>query len=618
MTDSTANPAPAPLNLADFDAAKVYEILDGHADADCHALNKVFWKAKDGAEGAAARALELLAGICSMRLVPEEPAHIYRPMVEWSDGGTSMAPGHIPKDAVDALAQLAATLPSAPLRARIADLVWLLERSRERQFPLMAVQAYRALPLSSDAWYGESRTAWHRALQLAKQIRAEDEASAIEAALLDAFFAAAGDEDGYQALHYLHPLRAERRSGGRAQEVAEQLEAIGRHRIALMHTFVAQAHFEAAAEWYEWAGDRDRHARMLSLAAEAIALQAGQADGAIVEHHWLGKAIEAYRRVPGRFRGQLGVEAAIDALRRKREDAGHAMLGEMVMIPGPREDVRDRVQGAVDHVKGRAAFQALLAFCGLDSPPDVAALRAAAEATLKATPLSTMMGKSVVAGDGRQVENLGPEAGWQAQVDAQARAMFLEHAGKAALAELLPARAQLRFEHDFRLGYFIAIAERSPVVPADRARMLGQGLYAGFCGDMVQAMHILMPQFEHVVRQILRGAGAFTAQHDKEGLDMEVALGSLVERPQMAEEFGDGLTLAIHAVMCDRAGPNLRNDVAHGLADEEACESAHALYAWWLVLQLVTETCAAAMDAGGVPAPAAPSGIDPRATGQDT
>lgn len=70
----------------------------------------------------------------------------------------------------------------------------------------------------------------------------------------------------------------------------------------------------------------------------------------------------------------------------------------------------------------------------------------------------------------------------------------------------------------------------------------------------------------------------------------------------MAEEFGDGLTLAIHAIMCDRAGPNLRNDVAHGLADEEACDSAHALYAWWLVLQLVTQTYAAALDAAGGPA----------------
>jgi hypothetical protein len=52
--------------------------------------------------------------------------------------------------------------------------------------------------------------------------------------------------------------------------------------------------------------------------------------------------------------------------------------------------------------------------------------------------------------------------------------------------------------------------------------------------------------------------------------------------------------------MCDKSGPNLRNEVAHGLATQDLCESAHALYAWWLILQLVAETYAAAIDAAGV------------------
>lgn len=604
MTESATvtHAAPTPrLTLADFEAAQVHEILAKHPDANCQDLNNVLWAAKAAVEDGPRRALELLAGVCSMRLVPEEPTEVYRPMVQWSDGTCSMAPGHLSATDIDALAQLAGSVKHAALRARLADLVWRQEKRRGDQFARMAIAAYRELPVSADTWHGGGQAGWHRALQLAKQIRAAEDIAAIETLLLDAFFAAASDADGYQALHFLRPLRAERRSGGRAREVAEQLEAIGRQRMVLLHAFVAQAHFESAAEWFEWARDRERQALSLSLAAEAIVLQAEQGDGAIVQHTWLTKAIEAYRRVPGRFRVQLGVEAAIEDARRRRETAGHAMLGEMVMLPGPSMDVTDLVQSSVDHVKGRPALEALLAFCGLDSPPDVARLGADAAATLKATPLGSMIDGVVVAADGRQVEHVGPGQGWEPQVEALTRAMFREHAARTALAKIMPARDQLRTEHDYRLGDFIAVAERSPVVPSDRARIVGQGLHAGFCGDMVQAMHILMPQFEHIVRHVLRGAGAFTAQHDPDGLDMEVALASLLERPQMAEEFGDGLTLAIHALMCDRAGSNLRNDVAHGLADEELCDSPFALYAWWLVLQLVTETFAAAMDAAGAP-----------------
>ena len=40
----------------------------------------------------------------------------------------------------------------------------------------------------------------------------------------------------------------------------------------------------------------------------------------------------------------------------------------------------------------------------------------------------------------------------------------------------------------------------------------------------------------------------------------------------------------------------LRNDVAHGLADEALCNSVLALYAWWLILQLVVETFASTLE----------------------
>ena len=202
------------------------------------------------------------------------------------------------------------------------------------------------------------------------------------------------------------------------------------------------------------------------------------------------------------------------------------------------------------------------------------------------------MGASVMADDGRTVETSAVENGREAQLAAEMRAIFRRHAGKVALARLQPARDQLRIEQNYRLADFVTIAKHSPIVPADRAGIVGRGLYAGYCGEMVDAMHILMPQFENIVRHVLQGAEALTAHH-KNGLDMEVALASLLDRPQMAEEFGDGLKLAIHAIMCDRAGPNLRNDVAHGLMNEEACESAYALYAWWQILQLVTRTAAA-------------------------
>ncbi len=64
----------------------------------------------------------------------------------------------------------------------------------------------------------------------------------------------------------------------------------------------------------------------------------------------------------------------------------------MTSIPLPSEDVTDEIQAVLDHGKGRRPFDALLAFCGLDSVPNISALRIAAEETLQESILETLIG----------------------------------------------------------------------------------------------------------------------------------------------------------------------------------------------------------------------------------
>ena len=54
--------------------------------------------------------------------------------------------------------------------------------------------------------------------------------------------------------------------------------------------------------------------------------------------------------------------------------------------------------------------------------------------------------------------------------------------------------------------------------------------------------------------------------------------------------FGDDLSFEIRALFCDPYGPNLRNELAHGLLDEDACQSIYSVYAWWLGLNLVFDS----------------------------
>lgn len=596
--DSNTHVPDISATIDDFEQSGYLALLEQHPNTSYAKLEALFRPAMNTAtadgQASAARALRLLAGVCSLRLAPEDKTTVYRRMVDFMDGTGSMQLEHIGASEVAILAELAKHLPHPALRARMADLVWIREKSRGADFARMAVKSYCSLPIGRDTWLGEHQKCWHRALQLALQVRWVEQIDAIEQALLDAFFASTDAED-HEPLGYLKPLRAERRNGGQPSKVAAELAALGRRRLEAGRAFDAETFFTAAADWYDWAQKPEQRARMGACAAESISLQGDAGDGAIVRHLWYTKAIAAYRLINGRYRSELGVDAKVDALRRKLGDAGHQAIGEMTALPMPRTDVTERVQASISHVKGRDRFDALMAFCGLDEPFDKAEIEATADHNLSQSAFSDLIDVGVLTPDGRQVDRREASAARAERVAAEARTIFRHHAGFVALAEILPALGQLKFEHAFALDDFVALARSSPIVPADRAQMLGQGLYAGYCRDMVQAMHILMPQFEHVVRHVLKGADAFTTHHDKEGLDLEIGLSSLVERPEMELEFGYGTTLAIVALMCDKSGPNLRNDVAHGLATQDLCESAHALYAWWMILQLVAETSAAAV-----------------------
>src|SRR5262249_59954822 len=129
-------------------------------------------------------------------------------------------------------------------------------------------------------------------------------------------------------------------------------------------------------------------------------------------------------------------------------------------------------------------------------------------------------------------------------------------------------------EHRIRENDFVAIAAGSPIVPKDRAPLFGKGLFAGYDKDFVTAIHVLVPQIEHMVRVHLKAAGVKTTNLDKDGIENENGLSALMDPPETTQIFGEDLSFELKALFCDSFGPNLRNQVAHGLLDDGAFHSA--------------------------------------------
>ena len=93
-----------------------------------------------------------------------------------------------------------------------------------------------------------------------------------------------------------------------------------------------------------------------------------------------------------------------------------------------------------------------------------------------------------------------------------------------------------------------------------------------------------------MIRVHLKQAGAKTTTLGQDGIETENGLSTLMELHETTKVFGDNLCFEIMTLYCDPFGPNLRNEFAHGLLDDEACQLVYTIYAWWLALKLVFNT----------------------------
>jgi hypothetical protein len=119
----------------------------GSQSADSDELGRQFRAAIDNAvpdgspEIPAARVYSMLTSVMGMHLRAKEPNEPFGPMVAWADGRRSAAPVDFRGEPLDVLAQMATHAKHPVLRARLADVCWLLDRKRV-QLGASAVSAY--------------------------------------------------------------------------------------------------------------------------------------------------------------------------------------------------------------------------------------------------------------------------------------------------------------------------------------------------------------------------------------------------------------------------------------------------------------------------------------------
>lgn len=130
----------------------------------------------------------------------------------------------------------------------------------------------------------------------------------------------------------------------------------------------------------------------------------------------------------------------------------------------------------------------------------------------------------------------------------------------------------------------------NPIIPEGRERIFQKAICMFLRGEFYEAIHILAPQTENLFRNIAAKVGGLTVTLENDGSSMEKVLSSIFSLPEMLDSYDNDILFTFRGLLNEKAGANIRNEVAHGIIEEAACSSGVCLYFGAAVIKLLTYT----------------------------
>lgn len=545
-----------------------------------------------------AQILELLGRATSMMLTPDSLNEPFKPYFQdYQVGKRSALPEDFTTDELAFFEDILNSINEPWLKARLADLLWLCKKPKKTEHVKLAIESYLVHGIDPDTWRRGINDGWERAALLSKQIGDFDKLNDIKSQL----FAALGLEypsSKFMVLWVADLLDRLKIDKDLKEDIAPILFRIGNELREKSDLNSARAYFELATKKYQQCSDEEGRLRCLISIADCFEREADSRSKSsnMAANSFYENAIQAYRRVPAKHREIYDVNNKIKVIRTKITDSGQASLDEMVPIETSGEDISRTAELSIKRVSGKNTIEeALIHFTKLYPGPEYTQLTANAKENMKQNIGGSIFGFKQMSSDGRVVSKTPPmdlNAGEdhptnQATLHWYIQQNFAAEAQIVAEGLILPALKQMLMEHRVTKELLIAICHHSPIVPQDRQYLLGYALWLGFEYNFGNAIHLLCPQVEHIVRIHLKKAGASTSNIDPEGIEQENGLSTLMDLPKAAQIFGEDLVFEMKSVFTDTKGFNLRNEVAHGLLDDKSSSTFSTVYAWWMILRLV-------------------------------
>ena len=537
------------------------------------------------------KSLLILANICSPILNLESRNDPFQPVPPWGNKG-SFLPIDLANEEILYLSSIVDEDLPPILKARIADILWTYSKPKNKKHSEIAIENYILIDVYNDFFEPDIYVFWERATILAKQTRNSSFIKKIKLKLLNEIDYPSTNLD-FHLLKIIEIFDNTDLDKELNHELAEKLLEKQKEFNHEQQFHIAEQYLELAAKLFKKSGNAEDSYKSLALLSQATENHGDyrKNESAMVANSFYKLALQRYREIPNSYRNTLQIDQKLDTVQDKITQSGLLITDELQLISTKQMNISELQEQSINHVKDKqTAFESLLYFSGVSSC-NFESIWKSTEKYIQNSVVSSLFGATSVSLDGRKISSIPPLAldgnNRDEVILKNAIKNFGIHIHLAVEGCILPALEQIQQEHIFPKNFLVDLCKLSDIVPEKREILVANALYQGFEWDFRSAIHLLAPQVENMVRQLLKRNGLVTTHTDPNGIENEMGLSSLVSIVGAREILGDDLWFELQAVFTDSLSANLRNEVGHGLLDDDTSNSLYSVYAWWMVLRLV-------------------------------
>jgi hypothetical protein len=510
--------------------------------------------------------------------------------IEASTNQFWVTPASLTDEEVELLREFAGEATDPELRARFADYLWL--KTRDRNYGEIAVDNYLSSALrlrDPEKWPGCAGR-YERAAALAASLGKKNARYTRTIETIEEYLAELKGEDPLFLSEYLMSILLDQKQGDRlryaalAEKCALAAEQRGNFYLAL-HYWNLKVRWHAALKDTEG----ERNARI--AAAESV-VKDGETRIHGERRSFLAAA-DFVQRGLAMLQKAGAPQERINELAVRLKEYQARSLSELKPL-GAKFDATELVNEARAAVAGKSLSEAITAFVDLPHLPKRDSVRREVLKRAKKFVFSHLFGETQVNSEGAAIAGRGSVSGDEVDETDNVLALMYQDVvhsfGLQAQTTIGPAWRQVQDEHVIREQDMSVIVHQSWFVPPSREPLFARGLAAGFNGDLMTAIHLLVPQIEPTIRWQLQHRGVNTMRLNRDGYHEERDLNQLLAMPEAKEFLSDRVHFALTAILTSRFGYNLRNNLAHGLVEPPECDSVICLFFWALVLLVCVRT----------------------------